>query len=575
VARIRWKVLAWVLATVAAGQAASGPERDIWVFLRDKPDDTGGRLVWSPPETLDDGSFLDRNVDAEYVRQIEATGVSVGARSRWFNAVAVRVTPERERQLRALSFVRETRPVGRVRRMRRREDSAVPAAAPKPSYEWVDYGASYDQLAAIGVTFLHDQALRGQGVRIAVLDAGFNYRHHRAFVGLRVVAERDFVNGDAYVSDEADEPVTGDEGASDQNHHGTRVLSVLGGEIPGRLIGVAPEAEYLLAKTEDVATEFAVEEHRWVAGLEWADSLGADIVNTSVGYTVFEDGAGYTYDDLDGRTALSTRAAELAVERGIVVVAAVGNEGDDPWLHMSVPADGQGVLSVGAVNGWRGDGLANAVLAGFSSRGPTADGRIKPDLVAPGVGIYVVDGHAAVDGVAFSREAYEYVGGTSFAAPLVSGACALLKQMNPAWTPAEIADALRQSARDLGPVGADTLFGWGLVDVAAAGLSLEAPEVSTAGTPFPNPLATGEGTRTIHFPLRLSEQGWVRLEIYDLSGALVDRPERRSFGAGDHTTRGRALGWQVPTDIAGGMYFYRLRAGSLTSTGKVAIVRGP
>lgn len=576
-ARIWRRSLACLLATVVAGQAVPGSERDVWVFLRDKPDDSGGRLVWSPPEGVDDSSFLDRDVDGEYVRQIEAIGVPVRTRSRWFNAVTVRVTPEQESQLRALPFVRETRPVGRAVRRRAREGLAPPPAmAPKPSYEWVDYGASYEQLSAIGVTLLHQQELRGQGVRIAVLDAGFNHRHHRVFANLRVVAERDFVNGDGYVSDESDEPVTGDEGASDQNHHGTRVLSVLGGELPRRMIGVAPEAEYLLAKTEVVATEFATEEDRWVAGLEWADSLGADIVNTSVGYNVFDDGTGYTYDDLDGRTALTTRAAELAVERGIVVVAAVGNEGREPWHYMAVPADGAGVISVGAVDGWRGEGLSSIRIAPFSSRGPTVDGRIKPDVVAPGVGVYVADGLPSVDGEAFSREAYQRVPGTSFAAPLVAGACALLKQMDPSLTPAEIADALRQSARDLGPAEADTVFGWGLVDVvAAAGLSLDLPETATTGAPFPNPVVAGSESPIIHFPLSLPAQGRVRLEIYDLAGALIERLDAGSFAAGDHLTGGRALGWQVPTDISGGLYFYRLEAGPLTRTGKVAIVRKP
>ena len=575
--RIWWGALTCLLATAMAGPAEPESGRDTWVFLRDKADDRGGRVIWAPPESIDGSSFLDGQVDGEYLRQIEATGVSVGTRSRWFNAVTVRATPAQESQLQSLPFVRETRPVGRVVRRRSRGDLASPPVmAAKPLYGWVDYGASYEQLSAIGVTFLHDQQLLGQGVRIAILDAGFNHRHHRVFADLRVVAERDFVNGDDDVSDEADEPVTGDEGTSDQNHHGTRVLSVLGGQLPRRMIGVAPEAEYLLAKTEEVATEFAVEEHRWVAGLEWADSLGADIVNTSVGYNLFDDGTGYTYADLDGRTALTTRAAELAVERGIVVVAAVGNEGGEPWHYMAVPADGAGVISVGAVDGWRGGDLASIRLAGFSSRGPTADGRIKPDVVAPGVGVYVVDGRPAVDGEAFSREEYQWVRGTSFAAPLVTGACALLKQMNPSLTPAQIADALRQSARDLGPAEADTLFGWGLVDaVAAAGLDLDLPEVSDAGAPFPNPLVAGGDSPIIHFPLRLPSQRRVGLEIYDLSGALVARLDAGSFAAGDHTTRGRAPGWQVPTDIGGGLYFYRLEAGALTRTGKVAIVRGP
>ena len=338
---------------------------------------------------------------------------------------------------------------------------------------------------------------------------------------------------------------------------------------PGHLVGAAPHAAYLLATTEDVEREVPLEEDLWVAGIEWADSLGADVVNSSVGYNQFEDGTGYVFEDLDGGTALATIAAEIAVSRGIVVVAGAGNEGDKPWRYVTVPADGPNVIAVGAV------GLGRQEIAPFSSRGPTADGRIKPDVVAPGTGIVVVDTtRSAPEEEPFSG--YRRARGTSFAAPLVSGAAALLMQIHPAWKPADVAAALRGTARDLGESGPDTTYGWGLVDaLAASGVEIELPDRSLAHAPFPNPLRLGSGpgeAPPLFFPVELASPDEVEISIFTAAGQLVGLASRR-LEAGRHTRRQQAPCWRPPAHLASGIYLYRLRGGGLSQRGKIALIR--
>ena len=296
-----------------------------------------------------------------------------------------------------------------------------------------------------------------------------------------------------------------------------------------------------------------------------ADSLGADVVNSSVGYNEFEDGTGYSYEELDGRTALTTIAAEIAVSRGIVVVAAAGNEGDKPWRYVTVPADGPNVIAVGAV------GLVQQEIAPFSSRGPTADGRIKPDVVAPGTSIVVVDTTQQPEE---SFSGYRRARGTSFATPLVSGAAALLRQIHPAWTPADVAAALKGTALDLGESGPDTTYGWGLVDaLAASGVEIEMPQRSLALAPFPNPLNyRGAPEATLFFPLELASPDEVEISIFTAAGQLVGLASQR-LEAGRYTRKEQALRWRAPAHLASGIYLYRLQGGGLLQRGKIALVR--
>ena len=544
------------MASAAVFGDSVPPVESVWVFLRDKP--AGDRrLEWPRPETLLSSARLDLDVDGGYIDAIRATGAAIRTCSRWFNAVSVDATPEQMERLAALPFVRETAPVRRAGR-----DPLPGPGAPQTSAKAAGngYGPGFEQLSSIGVVALHNQGFTGEGIRIALLDAGFPDRDNRAFAHLDVVAERDFVSG------AAGDSAPGEAGPLRRgSNHGTQVLSVLAARDPGHLIGAAPDAQYLLATTEEIERELPHEEDFWVAGLEWADSLGADVVNSSVGYNEFEDGTGYSYEELDGRTALTTIAAEIAVSRGIVVVAAAGNEGDKPWRYVTVPADGPNVIAVGAV------GLVQQEIAPFSSRGPTADGRIKPDVVAPGTSIVVVDTTQQPEE---SFSGYRRARGTSFATPLVSGAAALLRQIHPAWTPADVAAALKGTALDLGESGPDTTYGWGLVDaLAASGVEIEMPQRSLALAPFPNPLNyRGAPEATLFFPLELASPDEVEISIFTAAGQLVGLASQR-LEAGRYTRKEQALRWRAPAHLASGIYLYRLQGGGLLQRGKIALVR--
>lgn len=537
--RLTGSVAAAVLVLCARQVAAD----DYWVFFTHKLAPTGERVRWDRANA--DGDAGDWPVDPASIQAVLGTGAQLRIKSRWFNAVTVRATPDQLVRLRRLAVVERAQAVAKFRRA-----PAVPTAPFDAKPTQVD--PSFEQRAQIGVTCLHDMGYRGKGVRVAILDNGFHYSDHPAFAHLRanglIIAERDFVNGDDVVTDEMDQPVTGNETASQQNIHGAQVLSVLAGNDPGRLVGVAPDAEYLLAKTEDNGSELPVEEDRWIAGLEWADSLDADVINSSLGYTVWEDGrGGYSYADLDGQTTLTSQAAALAAARGIVVVVAAGNEGNAVWRHITAPADAPGIVSVGAIN-------QSQRLASFSSVGPTADGRIKPDVVALGVQVVVAD---IRDGD------YQRRNGTSFAAPLVSGVCALLLQVRSDWIASDVLQALRDSAVDLGEAEADTLYGWGLVSaLQASGLGGGLPEAVVATYPFPNPVTGSMAT----FAVDLSDPDMVELRVFDLIGRLVDE-QRVQVGAD------QPLYWTIPDDLANGIYLYEVSASGSVDTGKLALVR--
>ena len=544
-----------------AGAWAFAADRDIWVLLRDKTDAQGQRVAWVDLGAGHADAELDLPVSPRYIERLREMGAVVRFSSRWLNAVSARVSPEVQHRVQATDFVVAIRPVQRLRRPRPLPPSSEPLGNPKLLQSY--YGLAFEQLAQIAVPPLHDRGFTGAGVRVALLDNGFHYAGHAAFASIRVVAQRDFVNDDEVVADEADQPVTGDERSGSQNLHGAQVLSLLAGYHPDHFVGVAPDAEYILAKTEldDNMPEMPSEEDRWIAGLEWADSLGAQVVNSSLGYNRWDDGTGYTPAELDGKTALTSVAAALAVRRGIVVVVSAGNEANGDWHYITVPADADGAIAVGAVD-VPGSGDGTPQIASFSSRGPTADGRIKPDVVAPGSGVVVAD---------LRRGGYGRRGGTSFAAPLVSGVCALLLQIHPEWGPDQVLEALRSTALDLGTAGPDTVYGWGQINaLAASGLPEELPSEDRLLPPFPNPARDG----VVYFPVQLAERSRVELSVFDVAGQLVFT-ERWDLWSGSHDRPGRAPRWMPGRAVANGIYFYQLRSPNRSHLGKIALVRAP
>jgi serine protease AprX len=392
-----------------------------------------------------------------YVQSITGLGARLVQKSRWLNAASFILIPAVRREIISLPFVNKVEPV-KIFKGRREYSTAPESTIPFRKGTAYDYGNSYNQLKMPDIIQLHDAGITGQGVVIGMLDSGFRWKLHEALQSRKVIAEYDFVFKDGNTANEQNDPQI-------EDSHGTLTFSVVGGYKPGQLIGAAFDAEFLLAKTEYDSTEFQTEEDFWAAGIEWLEGMGADVVSSSLGYDVFDDGTGYFWEngDFNGRTSITARAATRAARLGIVVCTSMGNEGNGNGKEgtMTTPADADSVISVGAV-------LFNGRLAIFSSTGPTNDDRIKPDVVAPGVNIY----HARVPG----PDTYGYSQGTSLATPLTAGAAALLLSVRPELTPIEVRDALRSTAAPI-DTGAhrpvpNNFTGWGLIDAFHAAVSL-------------------------------------------------------------------------------------------------------
>jgi len=310
------------------------------------------------------------------------------------------------------------------------------------------YGGAYTQVSMLQGIALHQKKFTGEGITIAVLDAGFFNAHKLAWFNKlqsrnQIVLCKDFVDNDNYVFD--------------GNAHGLEVLSCMATGDTGVYIGTAPKAQYLLLRSEDAETEQLVEEINWSVAAEYADSCGVDLITTSLGYNLFDDtNTSHIYSQLDGNSSFVTRAAEMAFSKGMVIVCSAGNEGANVWRHVGFPADAQHALTVGAVNSER-------VIAYFSSQGPTYDGRVKPDIAAQGVSSAVQSPYGGVTAA----------DGTSFAAPISAGLVACLMQAHPNSTPQQITDAIKQSA-DRADIP-DTIYGNGIPDFYLANLILGDP----------------------------------------------------------------------------------------------------
>ncbi len=439
----------------AAGSAqidVAAPAQDkLWVFFTDKALSTDGersaveraaaelspRALWRRSKM---GMEVNRNdvpVAASYADAVAATGAEIVVRSRWLNAVSVVAAPAEAAAIARLPFVREVRPVARA--TQEIPEIAPASEVPSPGAgRSLDYGASFGQLDQIQVTDLHDEGYDGTGVLIVMLDTGFD-TNHQAYRHLDIVAERDFINNDGETANQPGDP-------SSQDSHGTMTLSCVGGAYAGQLYGGSYNASFALAKTERVDTEIEIEEDYWVAAAEWADSLGADVMSSSLGYFDW-----YDYEDMDGNTAVITIAADMAAARGIVVVNSMGNEGNNSWRYMIAPADGDSVVSVGAVNQRRNENQLQ--LGGADVRRPDQAGRDGARLLR------VRGDHA-------DTASYAYASGTSFSCPITAGAVGLLLDGHPEWTPSDVIEALRSTATQSG--SPDTLMGWGIVQAADA-----------------------------------------------------------------------------------------------------------
>ncbi|MBM3214124.1 hypothetical protein FJZ36_04335 [Candidatus Poribacteria bacterium] len=513
-----------VLACVAAAWLAHGAHgegsRAWWVFLR------------SP-------------LDSSSIAAVERTGATIRTRSEWFRTISVEADDASLRALERLPFVERAEPVASFVRAL---PGAEPASAPALALEATSF-----QLAFVGADRLHERGLTGKGVRIGVLDTGFD-TSHVALRSARIGGTYDAIHSDDVVHDEP-----GQDDAFEDSH-GTQVLSILAGKARGEFDGVAPDAEYFLAKTEDVTRngrtfESVIEEDYWVAGLEWCVKNGCRVVNSSVGYPLF-----YAFNQLDGKTSLVSRAANEAAARGTLVVCAAGNtDGLPPRDNTTAgrvgpPADSPHVLAVGNA---APDGTASR----FSAQGPTFDGRIKPDVMALGTQVAVV---SAFDAVSYARTA-----GTSVASPFATGVVALLLQAFPLATPAEVAAAIRATASNA--VKPNNRSGFGVIDAEAAWSALadrhaptdvdaEAETFPTTlghlratsrygslGAPYPNP-----ATDVVAASITMAREAAVRVCVFDGLGRRVCVLSETSLGVGRHAIPWRGVdldGLPVPSGI--------------------------
>ncbi|NQV30807.1 MAG: S8 family serine peptidase [Candidatus Marinimicrobia bacterium] len=378
--------------------------------------------------------YMDLPVSQNYIDEILRPDIKVREVSRWLNAVSIWAPASYIDELTAISVVKKATRIHKVtkRTIKRitRDDEVYLNDA--------DYGASFSQNEQINAIAAHELGYTGTDVWLLMLDTGF-FTDHLAFQQERIVAEYDFIQSDS---------VTQNQEGDDQNqhNHGTATASTAGGFIDNELRGVAYECKFLLAKTEILNEEIQAEEDYFVAALEWGEALGADVMSSSLGYLDW-----YTYEDLDGETAVTTQGVDIAVGLGMVCVTAAGNEGNVPWHYIITPADADSVISVGAVD-------ESNIIAGFSSHGPTADGRIKPEVLARGVSTFAAG--------TSSPTAFISASGTSLSTPLVAGAVALILEARPLWTPMMVREALMMTAD--GSTTPDNTRGFGLIDVMAA-----------------------------------------------------------------------------------------------------------
>ena len=379
-----------------------------------------------------DIDLLDLPVSNTYLQDLSSLDVDVFFTSKWMNALLIQTDSSTSIKVAAKSYV----------------DSVVfiaPGAKLTYDYDNYEWSGSFEepnnplesselQLAMMNTHQMHKDGYRGEGMLIAVLDGGFLGANlfepfESVFNENRLIAAKDFVTngGNPFL----------------YSGHGTGAWSIIASDYKN-FIGTAPKAEFILCVTEDVSSEYRIEEYNWLLAAEYADSIGADIITSSLGYSSFTDpNMDYTYSDMDGKTAIITRASDLAIKKGLLVVTSAGNEGNDAWRYITAPADGLDNITVGSIK-------SDYSISAFSSQGPTSDNRIKPDVVALGQGTTLLTSNGSIS----------QANGTSFSAPLIAGFSAGIWQSHPEFTNLEIAHYLRSlGTRFHDP---DNYFGYGI-----------------------------------------------------------------------------------------------------------------
>ncbi|MEO8209216.1 MAG: S8 family serine peptidase [bacterium] len=442
------KILVWIELTDKGNNVnsiLSHPE----LFLTQKAIER--RMKVKPLNALVD--YTDIPVNSEYLNKLQNSGIEIKNKSKWFNRFSCYTNKVQIEQLINNDFVSRVDLVKTFKKnpndleLKKNYESLQQDnnGNQNTSIHQLNYGESLEQMELINAPTAHDSGYKGQGVLIASLDAGFDNLQHPSFDSIRAHGLRtyDFVNGDTNVANES--------GQMGEGSHGTMTLSLVGGFRPGDLISPAFRSQYILAKTENTDSETPLEEDNWIAAAEWADSLGADIITSSLGYIGMDEGSSRSYDWtwMNGDSCIVTIGADLAVNKGIIVCNSAGNEGFNPTHNtLGAPSDGDSVIAVGSCN-------SNKNRSGFSSVGLSVDGRIKPDIVALGSGNIVASPGAGSTG-------YTSGSGTSFSCPMTAGVCAVILSANHNLTPMQVRQVLTQTADS--SFAPNRRRGWGLIN---------------------------------------------------------------------------------------------------------------
>ncbi|MTI22542.1 T9SS type A sorting domain-containing protein [Fulvivirga sp. RKSG066] len=421
----------------------------------------------------------DLPVNDGYLQGVKDLGIDVFFTSKWFNAALIQTEPANITSVEALSYVDSVLFVAPGERL------TASSRKHKDKSNREKSVANQTQLNILGINSLHSEGYFGEGISMAFLDGGFSgvntasaFQH--IFDENRVTYVYNFVEN----SDEVYK----------SSSHGTQAFSTVAALIAEEYQGIATGAEFMLFTTEDVSGEYRIEEYNWLIATEKADSAGVDIISTSLGYNTFDDSAmDYTIEDLDGKTAIISQAAEIATLKGILVVTSAGNEGSNEWQFITTPADADNILAVGSVG-------ADGEPSGFSSIGPTADGRIKPDVVAYGGGASVINSNGSIG----SKN------GTSFSAPQVAGLAALSWQANPTLTNLELRQLILELSVTYNEPNNKT--GYGIPDYKTT-LSINPIAKKEAIKVFPNPLSGDQLNIKMTNQERL-----LSIEIFDING---------------------------------------------------------
>ncbi len=536
-----WFLLLLLLCQLTGfGQAT----RKYLVLLRDKA--STPYSISRPEQFLSQRSILRRQkqniallerdlpVNPAYVTQLQQAGAKIWFTSRWLNAVLIETTDATIATVQKLPFVKGLefgRSLANARASA--ETNATSANKLNPAgpleNEPLNYGNSQVQITQLGADKMHQQGYHGEGMLIGVLDAGFLNGDKVSFLKPlfdenRVLATYDFVKKETSVYED--------------DSHGLSCLSAIAATADKQLYGTAYKASFILLRTEDAGSEKQIEEANWLFGAEFADSAGVDVISSSLGYTQFDDpSTSYTYPNLDGKTALSTRAAQIATETGMVVVVAAGNEGSNAWRYISAPSDAASVLAIGAVT-------QTGQRSAFSSIGPSADGRVKPDLAARGQGTIIGSpGGQVVSG-----------NGTSFAAPLVAGLAAGFWQAHPRLTAAQVTEALRRSGSQY--ANPDTQLGYGIPNFERASVMSDGMGELLI---YPNPFSDSA----------LLGVQWGEIEANVPLDATLTNAAGRIVWQSRYTSAGLAAFMLPNLNLSAGLYIMTLVSGDKKRTVKL------